>query len=96
MTIVPVILAGGIGERFWPLSRSAQPKQLLKIITIKRVEKTLLRVAPFCSKKVKPSDCYFKAIPLKFRSLCLQIKNMMIVRACGKNTALYSDCSFLD
>jgi mannose-1-phosphate guanylyltransferase len=33
-----LILAGGSGQRFWPLSRRARPKQLLKLIS----EKTLL------------------------------------------------------
>ena len=28
---VIVIMAGGAGERFWPLSRHTQPKQLLKL-----------------------------------------------------------------
>jgi len=28
-SLVPVILAGGKGERFWPLSRLARPKQFL-------------------------------------------------------------------
>jgi mannose-1-phosphate guanylyltransferase len=36
--IYALILAGGSGERFWPLSRRAKPKQLLKLIS----EKTLL------------------------------------------------------
>ena len=31
MTLVPVILAGGSGERFWPLSRRAKPKQFLTL-----------------------------------------------------------------
>lgn len=34
-----IILAGGKGERFWPLSRSQRPKQLLKLIS----DKTMLR-----------------------------------------------------
>jgi len=29
--MISIILAGGSGERFWPLSRQSQPKQLLKI-----------------------------------------------------------------
>ncbi len=33
-----LILAGGSGERFWPLSRRSRPKQLLKLVS----EKTLL------------------------------------------------------
>jgi mannose-1-phosphate guanylyltransferase len=31
VTFVPVILAGGSGERFWPLSRRAKPKQFLTL-----------------------------------------------------------------
>ena len=27
-----VIMAGGIGSRFWPMSRSAEPKQFLDIL----------------------------------------------------------------
>ncbi len=36
--IYALILAGGSGERFWPLSRRARPKQLLRLIS----ERTLL------------------------------------------------------
>src|SRR5512140_3281067 len=33
MRLHPVILAGGRGERFWPLSRRARPKQLLPLLS---------------------------------------------------------------
>jgi mannose-1-phosphate guanylyltransferase len=33
MRLYPVILAGGRGERFWPLSRRARPKQLLPLLS---------------------------------------------------------------
>ena len=36
--IYALILAGGSGERFWPLSRRTRPKQLLQLVS----EKTLL------------------------------------------------------
>ena len=36
--IFALILAGGSGERFWPLSRRARPKQLLRLVS----ERTLL------------------------------------------------------
>ncbi len=37
-SLYALILAGGSGERFWPLSRRARPKQLLKLVS----DKTLL------------------------------------------------------
>ncbi len=41
-----LILAGGSGERFWPLSRRARPKQLLRLVSEKTLlEETLERLA---------------------------------------------------
>jgi mannose-1-phosphate guanylyltransferase len=42
MTRVAVIMAGGSGERFWPLSRKLRPKQLLRLTD---PEKTMLQEA---------------------------------------------------
>jgi mannose-1-phosphate guanylyltransferase len=40
-----LILAGGSGERFWPLSRRARPKQLLRLVSDQTLlEETLARV----------------------------------------------------
>ena len=42
-----VIIAGGKGTRFWPLSRSQRPKQLLKILSRKSlIDETADRVLP--------------------------------------------------
>lgn len=42
--IYPVILAGGVGERFWPFSRASRPKQLLPLLSSKTLfEETLDR-----------------------------------------------------
>ena len=44
--IYALILAGGSGERFWPLSRRALPKQLLRLVSDHAlVEDTVARVA---------------------------------------------------
>ncbi len=43
--IYALILAGGSGERFWPLSRRARPKQLLRLISEQTLlEETLARL----------------------------------------------------
>jgi mannose-1-phosphate guanylyltransferase len=48
------IMAGGSGERFWPLSRKAKPKHLLKLVSSKTLlEETVLRLKPLAK---RPSD----------------------------------------
>lgn len=43
-----VILAGGKGERFWPISRAKKPKQFLKLTSDKMMlEETIDRVLPY-------------------------------------------------
>jgi mannose-1-phosphate guanylyltransferase len=45
------IMAGGSGERFWPLSRKAKPKHLLKLVSSKTLlEETVLRLKPLASR----------------------------------------------
>jgi mannose-1-phosphate guanylyltransferase len=47
-SIYALILAGGSGERFWPLSRRARPKQLLRLVSNKTLlEETLARLQDF-------------------------------------------------
>jgi mannose-1-phosphate guanylyltransferase len=47
-SIYALILAGGSGERFWPLSRRARPKQLLSLVSDKTLlEETLERLEGF-------------------------------------------------
>jgi mannose-1-phosphate guanylyltransferase len=44
-SIYALILAGGSGERFWPLSRRARPKQLLRLISKRTLlEETVARL----------------------------------------------------
>lgn len=47
MEFYAVILAGGVGTRFWPLSRRERPKQFLPIISEKTmIEETVQRLTP--------------------------------------------------
>ncbi len=46
-SLYAVILAGGIGSRFWPLSRSTTPKQLLSVVGDESLlETTIRRLSP--------------------------------------------------
>ena len=48
--IYALILAGGSGERFWPLSRRNRPKQLLRLVSKRTLlEETLARLEGFIS-----------------------------------------------
>ena len=47
MDIYAVVMAGGSGTRFWPLSRKQKPKQFLPIISEKSmIEETVNRLLP--------------------------------------------------
>ena len=45
---IAVIMAGGAGERFWPLSRQGRPKQLLRLTNPDQtlLEESIARIAP--------------------------------------------------
>jgi len=50
MSLHAVILAGGSGTRFWPLSRAKRPKQFLPLVTGRTLlAETFLRVEPLCA-----------------------------------------------
>ncbi len=50
--MVFVIMAGGSGTRFWPLSRETKPKQFLDIIGQgPLIEETFLRISPFADEE---------------------------------------------
>ncbi len=89
MNIIPVILAGGIGERFWPLSRSSMPKQLHSLISDKTmIEETLNRVSPLCPEDKKPLIVTSEHIAQKIREiLSTTIDFELFGEPEGKNTA---------
>ena len=49
MSLHAVILAGGSGTRFWPLSRAKKPKQFLPLVSERAlIAETFQRVEPLC------------------------------------------------
>lgn len=89
MNIVPVILAGGIGERFWPLSRSSRPKQLLPLISRRSMlEETLARTAKVTGPTARPLIVTGRSLAPRIRTvLGRRNKCDYICEVEGKNTA---------
>jgi mannose-1-phosphate guanylyltransferase len=83
-----IIMAGGIGTRFWPLSRKKKPKQFLPIISEKTmIEETVNRLLPLMNQ----ADIYTIANSDQTRSIreflpALPEENCL-VEPQGKNTA---------
>jgi len=52
MQRIAVVMAGGSGERFWPLSRALRPKQLLKLTdpSLSMLEEAVRRIEPLVGK----------------------------------------------
>ncbi len=48
-----VIMAGGIGARFWPMSRTSKPKQFIDILGTGKtlIQQTFERFAKVCPKE---------------------------------------------
>jgi mannose-1-phosphate guanylyltransferase len=88
MDIRAVIMAGGVGTRFWPLSRKQKPKQFLPIISDKTmIEETAFRLLPLIS----PSQIYTIANRSQSKTineLLPQIpEENLLIEPKGKNTA---------
>ena len=86
--VFAVIMAGGRGTRFWPLSRPQRPKQMLKLLTSKSlVRETIDRVAPLYGRRnvlvVTVAD-HDRAIR---RDLPMVPKANFLIEPSGKNTA---------
>lgn len=86
---VAVIMAGGSGERFWPLSRQERPKQLLKLASSEAtlLEEAIDRITPL----IAPEDVYIStttalAGPIRKAGLGLPPANVL-AEPCKRNTA---------
>ena len=87
--IVPVIMSGGAGSRLWPLSRQANPKQLLPLVT----EQTMVQetVERFTGERF--TDPVFICNALHVDAIAAQMTEInrdvdaFIVEPVGRNTA---------
>ncbi len=88
--VYAVILAGGSGQRFWPLSRRAKPKQFLPILGEKSLfGETLNRINTLVPSKnivIVTNKAYKKEISRQSKTLRIPSSNILMEPS-GKNTA---------
>ena len=84
-----VIMAGGIGSRFWPMSRTTFPKQFLDILGTGEtlIQQTFNRLERIC-----PPQNIFIVTNVKYKNLCLDqlcnvIKDNILCEPSMRNTA---------
>jgi mannose-1-phosphate guanylyltransferase len=83
-----LIMAGGSGERFWPLSTKEKPKQLLSLVSNKSmIRETVDRVLNY----VSPSDIYIATNEIQSKAIALELKEIpnrnIIIEPQFKDTA---------
>ena len=89
MKITAVIMAGGRGERFWPKSRNASPKQFLSLTKDGEtmIQKTVKRLLPI----VEADDIYIVTNAaykeLVFEQLPAIPEENVLLEPCARNTA---------
>jgi mannose-1-phosphate guanylyltransferase len=86
--VYPVIMAGGSGTRFWPLSRKDRPKQFLALAgDAPLLAATLARLPP----RARPRDAYVVCGPAHAAAARRMLKELpaenFIVEPCARNTA---------
>ncbi|MCK4694890.1 MAG: mannose-1-phosphate guanylyltransferase, partial [Candidatus Cloacimonetes bacterium] len=86
--MIALIMAGGVGTRFWPLSRNSKPKQFLKILSEKSMlQITVDRLLP----KIRMEDIYVvtaqSQVELTKKHLPQLPEENIIIEPFGMNTA---------
>ena len=83
-----VIMAGGIGARFWPKSRKSTPKQLLNLFG----EETLIEETVRRARRLTTPDCIWIVTNLELKQAIQRVlpdfsDKQFIIEPFGKNTA---------
>jgi mannose-1-phosphate guanylyltransferase/mannose-6-phosphate isomerase len=89
--LYPVILAGGSGTRFWPLSRHLYPKQLLRIIGSETLIQQTMRRVLACARPgrviISTNPGQADSIRVQLNEWKAELQNNYVVEPVGRNTA---------
>ena len=88
MNLYAIIMAGGVGSRFWPRSKKAMPKQLLKIFDDDTmIQATVKRLKPL----IKDENIFIITNKIQADEVKKQLNNIpeknIIIEPFGRNTA---------
>lgn len=86
---IAIIMAGGAGERFWPLSRRTRPKQLLRLTRVDQsmLEEAVERIAPIVAREhIYVVTARHLVEPIREAATGLPPENI-IGEPCKRNTA---------
>jgi mannose-1-phosphate guanylyltransferase len=84
-----VIMAGGVGSRFWPMSTEEKPKQFLDVLGI---GKTLLQQTVARFKTIAPAENILIVTSAKYKTLVTEqcpelLESNILLEPCMRNTA---------
>jgi len=89
--VYPVIMAGGSGTRFWPLSRHLFPKQLLRIIgdetLIQQTMRRVIHATPAQRVLISTNPAQAESIRIQLGEWKDEIKDNFVLEPEGRNTA---------
>jgi len=86
--MIALIMAGGVGSRFWPLSRATNPKQFLNIVSDKSMlQMTVERLLPIISLEKIYIVTAASQVELTHKHLPNLPKENIIIEPFGMNTA---------
>jgi len=91
LNVFPILLAGGMGTRLWPISRELYPKQLVKFIGEESLlQETIKRLPPVLdieNVKVVCGEQHFHETAKQVENLGLKPEGKLICEPSGRNTA---------
>ncbi|MBW1820150.1 MAG: mannose-1-phosphate guanylyltransferase/mannose-6-phosphate isomerase [Deltaproteobacteria bacterium] len=89
--VYPVLMAGGIGSRLWPVSRELSPKQLIKFTgEDSLLQSTIKRLAPALDRenlRIVCGDKHFDETARQMEEIGIMPAGKIICEPCGRNTA---------